>query len=617
MQLSDRTYGPGEKTTERNFLPVDLSVVPFGFFADFLRVPVFVFDSHGLVYHNPAAMRPEYGFLDKEDGSGGLQEISGHIFSMVSFDDIMQGFRQRRLSRANGETEFLADSVRHVANNNAYYLLVLYPGPVKNGEALQQAREEIKARDFFISRLSHEYRTPLNAILGFTELLLEEADDNFTRDYLMAILKGGEGLLHLVNEVLEYSRIGAGKFESLTEPVRMDFFVAEIGVFFQPEARRRDLKLDVTVDPAIPAIIACDAQHLRQALFNLLSNALKYTQEGVISLRVSLVAKHETTVDLLFEVEDSGLGLQEEFRKKIFGMFEKGRPSSSGFSDSMGLGLAITRRMVEAIGGQMGYESTAGYGSRFHISLMGLPFVDRVSKQEACESTMPDMVGKVMLVDDLPATRSLLKEMFGASPSDVVEASTPQEAGRLLGDAQPDLVILGLNPLKLAAPRETLQLIKQSGLDQCRPLIGILPHGEKREEILSFFDAVLYQPVTTGSLGAVLGQLFPANGFFSPVKTREEHFVNREDDHELNTTQMESLQKLWQQHVHPVKGIIEPEKTRQFAHKLMHWGMQHKREKFSNFGMELLRGLESFDLDRIETVLANINILINKEEQIN
>lgn len=610
MQSGDRTYRSDDIPTEGGFRPSGFLMDLFGFPADKLRVPVFVFDGQGLVYHNPEALRPQYGFADHDTGQAGLQDLARNIFSLVPFEEIKQGFQQRRLSRADTHTVFTADSFWDTTGDKALCFLILYPVPAVNGDALQNALEEIKARDFFISRLSHEYRTPLNAILGFTELLLEDAEDNFTRDYLMAILKGGEGLLHLVNEVLEYSRIGAGKFVGNTEPVRMDFFVAEIGVFFQPEARRRDLRLDVSVDPAIPAIIVCDATHLRQALYNLLSNALKYTQEGFISLRVSLLAKHESTVDLRFDVEDSGLGLPEEFRKKIFGMFEKGR--ANGLSESAGLGLAITRRLVEAIGGRLDYESTDGHGSRFHIVLEGLPYVGDAGNGKVIDGLVPDIYGRILLVDELPVTRALLREMFVPGQTDVLEAESLQEARKLLGDVQPDLVILGLNPLKLAAPRETLQLIKQSGLIQCRPIIGVLPYGEKRAEILSFFDAVLYHPITTETLGEVLRQLFQEAGMSSSAKPEGRLTDRPVGISQLTPLQCDSLKKLWQQYVHPVKGIIEPEKTRQFAHKLMHWGMHHKNENVSTFGMELLRGLDSFDLERIETVLANLNSLINK-----
>jgi len=234
-------------------------------------------------------------------------------------------------------------------------------------KALQEAQKSNAAKSEFLSSMSHELRTPLNAILGFGQVLNSKNNDQYTKDdkiCVKEILSGGQHLLELVNDVLDLSSIEAGCLAISTQDFRLDEVLNECIAMIRPLADKRGIRLRSNFQHSSADQVNVDYRRIKQVILNLLSNAVKYNREnGNITLKSKLLANGRIRV----VVEDAGLGIGEEHQAKIFEPFM--RAASKTNISGTGIGLVITKKLIEAMGGEIGYESHAGQGSTFWIDI--------------------------------------------------------------------------------------------------------------------------------------------------------------------------------------------------------------------------------------------------------
>lgn len=322
-------------------------------------------------------------------------------------------------------------------------------------DAAKQARESAEAanrtKSTFLANMSHELRTPLNAIIGYSELLSEEAADSGLEHMLTDLQKinvAGKHLLDLINAILDLSKIEAGKMDLFLESFQVNKMVNDVVAVIQPLVSKNGNTLEVNIADDVGTMRA-DLTKVRQSLFNLLSNAAKFTERGTISLTVERrVARRAGAGDKLYlTVRDTGIGMNDEHREKLFQEFTQADASTSRKYGGTGLGLALSRRFCRLMGGDITVESAPGKGSTFTIELPVEVTDSRTETEPVLEQEtepLPPGAKRVVVIDDEPTARDLLQRLLRAEGFQVLAAAGGEEGLRLIHAIHPDIITLDL-----------------------------------------------------------------------------------------------------------------------------------------------------------------------------
>jgi signal transduction histidine kinase/CheY-like chemotaxis protein len=387
------------------------------------------------------------------------------------------------------------------------------------------AESSSRAKSRFLANMSHEVRTPLNGILGAIEILGASALEVRQRQWVTLLQQSAEHMLQIVNEILDLSKIEAGRFELAEHEFDVSALLRETAALMRPNAESAGLRFIVEIAPDFPQRVIADPLRLRQVLLNLLSNAVKFTERGFVALR----ARRDTGIDseervtLCFEVADSGIGIADEDIARVFEAFVQADESATRRFGGTGLGLTVCRRLAESMGGGVSVESQLGKGSAFRLTMQArLPAVRTPMKAHPDADTGTGTMtmgthpiprshsGRVLLVEDNPVNLEVAMAMLESLGVEVVCACDGADALQKTAEGGFDLVFMDCHMPRMDGHAATTELRQRGTLDrqgERLPIIALTASAFEEDRLhasASGMDDFVSKPVSFAALNAVL-----------------------------------------------------------------------------------------------------------------
>lgn len=381
--------------------------------------------------------------------------------------------------------------------------------------ARHKAEEANQAKSLFLAHMSHEIRTPLTGIMGLAELAQGNPGSPSVQEYLALIRQSGQSLLHIINDILDFSKVEAGKVELQNTSFNMKHMLEATIAFFRPSLREKGVALSLVLDAELPEIVRGDETRIRQIFFNLLGNAVKFTEQGEIELRLTSVAPEEnvsrTVLD--FQIRDSGCGIPADKLDSIFERFIQAAHFPTRTYQGTGLGLAIVKQLIEAMGGSIRAQSMEGKGSTFFFSIP----VDRAQAGEMTQAGAPGVGNcvrglSILVAEDNPVNRLFLQKSLERLGHHVNCATNGQEALDHLETSDVDCVLMDIQMPVMDGSQATRYIRDKYG--DSLPVIALTAHalqGDREKYLQDGFDEYLAKPVSIEELTKVIAQVCGKN----------------------------------------------------------------------------------------------------------
>jgi len=388
----------------------------------------------------------------------------------------------------------------------------------------KEAQAANEAKSEFLANMSHEIRTPMNAIIGFSDILSDEELTEEQGGFVNNISNSGHRLLQLINDILDFSKIEAGKMDVEMTECSLKQLFASVKSIMLPFAIEKGLKFKIVEDSALPTNIRTDPARLEQCLINLTNNAIKFTEQGHVHLKVSLNEKDDKSF-IRFEVEDTGIGIPLEKQKKVFESFAQADGSHTRKYGGTGLGLSITKQLTELLGGQITLTSGEGKGSVFTIEIpTGIdpekqPFLDRhniasYSNFGSDHIQQPEYSGHVLVAEDDRINQILIKSLLRKMDLEITIVADGEQAVQKALEEQFDLILMDIQMPHMNGYEATKKL---KAWKISAPIIALTAYamdGDKEKCIEAGCDDYLTKPIDREKLLELIGK-------YLPVKSRE------------------------------------------------------------------------------------------------
>lgn len=472
-----------------------------------------------------------------------------------------------------------------------------------------------KQKSEFLANMSHEIRTPMNSVIGFTEILEKEIKNPLHKEYLDSIKKGGNSLLRIINDILDLSKIEAGKLEIRNESLNPANMFVEIESIFHSKIISKNIAFIVDIDKTIPKYIIIDGVRIRQILFNLIGNAIKFTQKGQIKLKVENIYKDniKSKIDLIFRVEDTGIGIDEKNLESIFNAFEQANNHDVAKYGGTGLGLAICTKLVHMMNGEISVKSEKNKGSIFTVILRDIPvssMEQEIVSSKLLTSNIEFEKAQILVVDDVEENRKLVLASLKDFDIDIIMAQNGQEALDKLKNINVNLILMDLR-MPVMDGYEAANIIKNSPKLKDIPLIALTASvmGKDLEKVSQYgFDGYLRKPVILDDLIEEL------------AKYLKYHFINKDiieenrdkviDFNKLNFV-LEKLENEFKAQWIDIKDAGDFTLIERFAQKLNKLSVDEDIYLLKDYADELIKNVEAFDIEKVDYLMNSYLELID------
>ncbi|MCQ2520991.1 MAG: response regulator [Lachnospiraceae bacterium] len=378
----------------------------------------------------------------------------------------------------------------------------------------REALELSKAKDNFLANMSHEIRTPINAVLGMNKMILRETNQQVVKEYATDIHNASNNLLSIINEILDFSKVESGKMEITPCTYDLGELLTSVYQLVRSRAEEKGIDLTFAIDPTLPKLLQGDEAKVRQMIVNLLTNGIKYTEHGLVMLKLTGEKTMEDEITLRASVEDTGIGIKPEDMEKLFGSFQRFDEKKNRNIEGTGLGLAITKQFARLMQGEIMAESTYGKGSIFTLILpqrivedipVGAFDKDRHSKLQAEEITQfTCREGHILVVDDVPMNLKVIKGLLKGTGLQIDTALNGQECLKMLQQKKYDLVFLDHMMPGMDGVEVRKEMMKQSDSPNANvPVIMLTANaifGAKEQYLKQGFADYLAKPVNEEEL---------------------------------------------------------------------------------------------------------------------
>ncbi|MDR0442492.1 MAG: transporter substrate-binding domain-containing protein [Treponema sp.] len=431
-------------------------------------------------------------------------------------------FEEHIMKQSGDEKGVLVETIKSPIFHNGEVIGIMgISRDVTRRKAAEEAAQAAsRSKSTFLANMSHEIRTPMNSIIGFSELAMDGEIPERTKEYLSKILENSEWLLQIINDILDISKIESGKMELETISFDLHEIFAACRTLIAPKAEEKGIALHFYAEPPVGKKLLGDPTRLRQVIINILSNAVKFTNTGSVKIAATVKGKPNGNITISFVIKDTGIGMTAEQTARIFEPFMQAEVSTTRKYGGSGLGLTITKSIINLMGGTLSVESMPGLGSKFSFDLtfktIDVPERDRPIKVKQIEK--PVFEGEVLLCDDNKMNQQLICEHFARVGLKTVVAGNGKEGVEAVrrrmesGEKRFDLIFMDIHMPVMDGLEATVEIIK---LDTGTPIIAMTANvmSDNREQyITNGMEDCVSKPFTSQELwNCLLRHLTPVN----------------------------------------------------------------------------------------------------------
>ncbi|MBK9499935.1 MAG: PAS domain S-box protein [Leptospiraceae bacterium] len=546
----------------------------------------------------------EHGIVDEE---GNQKWLSVHALPLLDKDNNLYG---------------AIASFRDVTERNEFQKKLI--------EAKNAADNANKAKSEFLANMSHEIRTPMNAILGFSEILNRKLTDENLKQYALSIITSGRVLLKLINDVLDLSKIESGKFELNNSVVHFKKMFEEMQIIFSQKLEEKGLKLDFIISEELPDRIVLDELRLRQILLNLIGNAVKFTHTGYIKVSAKQISYNskDNTVELLIEVEDTGIGIPKKDQSKIFDAFTQRSGQDHNVYGGTGLGLTIARKLIKLMNGEIFLHSEINQGTRFEIVLKNLEVFSGFSINanlgseenfDILENEFHFEPGKILVVDDIFVNRQLVRNFLeDFSNLIIIEAENGKLALEAVEENRPDLILMDIK-MPVMNGVEAIQILKSNNKTKDIPIIALTASAfeQTKTEVIDSCDGYLQKPVSRKNLIEKISEFLNYK-----VESKQLDIEESQSENEVRLSLsnvrilIKSIASDTMKKLEDLIEVIDVAETVRLAKQIKSLGKEYEYKPLYLWGRDLEIYADRFDIDKIISLLKQFPDLMDELKKI-